>query len=145
MYDTRGCFTNVSRALQNIISKFPYSRHRTSYENFKLKLCTCAQSHALGTRRKLQLEVLTINEISGIIYFREIILENSRNVTETNPRGRVQPLMVTCLILIVAQDQSYFLGISEVILAFEIPCSLAGFGRLVSVRSCDLWKFTHSL
>ena len=40
-----GCFTNVSRALQNILSKFVYCRNRTSYENFKLKLCTRAQSH----------------------------------------------------------------------------------------------------
>ena len=41
-----GCFTKVSRALQNVISKFVYCRNRTSYENFKLKLCTCAQSMA---------------------------------------------------------------------------------------------------
>ena len=81
--DTGGCFTNVSRALQNILSKFVYCRSRTSYENFKLKLCTCAQSHALGTRTKFQLEILTINVISGIVYFREIILESSRNVSET--------------------------------------------------------------
>ena len=37
-------FTNVSRALQNIIPKFVYCRYRTSYGNFKLKLYTCAQS-----------------------------------------------------------------------------------------------------
>ena len=40
----RGCFTNVSRALQNILSKFEYFGIRSSYENFNLKLCTCAQS-----------------------------------------------------------------------------------------------------
>ena len=38
------CFTNVSRALQDILLKFVYCRNRSSYENFKLKLCTCAQS-----------------------------------------------------------------------------------------------------
>ena len=81
-----GCFTNVSRALQDIPSKLVYCRNRISYENFKLKPCTCAQSPALGTRTKFQLEILTINVISGMIYFREIILESSRNVSETTPR-----------------------------------------------------------
>ena len=80
-----GCFTNVSRALQGILSKFVYCRNRTSYENFKLKLCTRAQSPALGTRTKFQLEILTINVISGMVYFREIFLESSRNVSETTP------------------------------------------------------------
>ena len=60
-----------------ILSKFLCCGNRTSYENFKLKFCTCAQSHALGTRTKLQLEILTINPISDIAYFREIILESS--------------------------------------------------------------------
>ena len=61
------CLINVSRALQNILSKFMYSRNCTSYENFKLKLCTCAQSIALGTRTKFQLEVLNTNVISSIV------------------------------------------------------------------------------
>ena len=82
-----GCFTNVSRALQDILSKFVYCRNHTSYENFKLKLCTCAQSPALGTRTKFQLEILTINVISGMVYFHKIILESSRNVSETTPRA----------------------------------------------------------
>ena len=43
------------------------------------------QSHALGTRAKFQLEILTTNMISGIVYFREIILESSQNVCETTP------------------------------------------------------------
>ena len=54
--DPGGCFTNVSRALQNILSNFVYGRNRTSYANFKLTLYTCAQSHT-----KFQLEILTIN------------------------------------------------------------------------------------
>ena len=58
-------------------------RNRSFHENFKLKLCMCAQSHALGTRTKFQLEILTINVISSIVYFREIILESLRNVSET--------------------------------------------------------------
>ena len=46
----------------------------------------CAQSHALGTGTKFQLEILSINVISGIVYFRKVILESSRNVSETTPR-----------------------------------------------------------
>ena len=42
---------------------------------FKLKLCMCAQRGSLGTRTKFQLEIYTINVISGIIYFREFILQ----------------------------------------------------------------------
>ena len=74
------------RELQNILSKFVCCRNRTSYEHFRLKLCSCAQSHALGARTKFQLEILTINVITGIVYFREIILESSWNVSETTPR-----------------------------------------------------------
>ena len=40
---------------------------------------------ALGTRTKFQIEILTINVISSIVDFREIILESSRNVSETTP------------------------------------------------------------
>ena len=43
---------------------------------------------ALGTRTKFQLEILTINVISGIIYFHKIILEGSRNISETTPPTR---------------------------------------------------------
>ena len=82
---TGGCFTNISRALQNILSEFEYCGNSTCYANIKLKLCTCAQSHALGTRTKFPLEILTMNVISGIAYFHEIILESSRNVSETTP------------------------------------------------------------
>ena len=62
-----------------------YSRNRTSYENFNLKLCTCAQSLALGTRTNFQLGILTINVICGIVYFHEIILESWWNVSEITP------------------------------------------------------------
>ena len=88
-----GCFTNVSRALQDFLLKFVYCRNCSSYENFKLKLCTCAQSMALGTRTKFQLEILTINVISGIVYFREFVLESSRNVSEPTPRASVDMIL----------------------------------------------------
>ena len=48
-----------------------------------LKICTCAQSHALGTCTKFQLEIFSINVIPGTVYFCEIILESSQNVSET--------------------------------------------------------------
>ena len=47
----------------------------------------CAQNHALGTPTKFQHEILTMNVFSGIVYFRRIILESSRNVSETTTRG----------------------------------------------------------
>ena len=81
----RGYLTKFSRAIQNILSKFVYCRNCTSYENFKPILCTCVQSHALDTRTQFQFEILTINVITGIVYFREIILESSRNVNEALP------------------------------------------------------------
>ena len=34
------------------------------------------------------LEILTENVIFGIVYFREIILKSSRNVSETTPKSR---------------------------------------------------------
>ena len=48
----KGCFTNVSRALQNNFAKIYNARNYIYGENFKLKLCTYAQSMALGTRAK---------------------------------------------------------------------------------------------
>ena len=53
---TGGCFTNVSRAPRNNIHA----------ENFKLKICACAQSHALGTRTKFQLKIITRGTILAI-------------------------------------------------------------------------------
>ena len=40
----------------------------------------------MGTHAKFQLEILGINVVSGIVYFHEIILESSRNLSETTPR-----------------------------------------------------------
>ena len=81
----RYSWVNISRVLQNILLKFVYCRNSTCDENFKLKLRTCAQSHALGTRTKFQLKILIINVMSGVVYFREIILESLRNVSKTTP------------------------------------------------------------
>ena len=35
--------------------------------------------------QKFQFEILTVNKICGIVCFREIVLESSRNVSETTP------------------------------------------------------------
>ena len=43
----------------------------------------CADRHAMGTRTKFQLEIITIDVISGIVYFHEIILESSRNMSQS--------------------------------------------------------------
>ena len=80
-----GGFTNVWRAFKNILSKSMYCSNWNSYEDFNLKLCTCAKSMVLGTHTKFRLEILTINVISEIVYFREIILASSRYVNEKNP------------------------------------------------------------
>ena len=44
--ETEGCYTNVSRALQNNLMKIYNARNQIYVEKFKLKLCTCAQSMA---------------------------------------------------------------------------------------------------
>ena len=86
-----GCFTNASRALQRNLAKIYNARNHNYSENFKLKICTCAQSKALGTHTKFQLEILIRSAISAIHKFRENMLESSRNVSETTPRTLRQP------------------------------------------------------
>ena len=83
--DPGDCFTNVSQALQNNLAKIYNASNHIYGENFKLKLCTCAQSMALGTRTKLQFEMLIGSAISATHKFRENILESSQNVSETTP------------------------------------------------------------
>ena len=85
--DPGGCFTNVSRTLQNNLAKIYNVRNHIDGENFKVKLCTCAQSMALCTRTKFQLEMLIRSVISATHTFRENILESSQNVSETTPQG----------------------------------------------------------
>ena len=78
-----GCFTNTCGALQILSwNVCVCCRNRTSYENFELKLGTCAQNHALGTVSAWNSHLYVI---SGIVHFHEIILESSRDVSETTP------------------------------------------------------------
>ena len=86
--ESGGCFTYVSRALQNNLAKIHNARNHIYGKNFKLKLCMCAQSMALGTHTKFQLEILIRSTISAIHKFRENILESSRNVSETTLRSQ---------------------------------------------------------
>ena len=80
------CFTNALRALQNNIAKIYNARTHIYGDNFMLELCMCAQSMALGTHTKFQLENLTRSMISAIHKFQENNLESSWNVFETTPR-----------------------------------------------------------
>ena len=110
-----------------------YCKNRSSYENFKLKLCTCDQSHALGKRTKFQLEILTINVIDSIVYFREIVLETSQKVSETTPwsLGPLKSNGVLVNFYLRAQWTPQNLKICNVLLQNE-PLKF----------DSDLWKFT---
>ena len=84
--------------LSKMFSKLGYCRHHTSYENFKLKLCTCPHTHALGTCTKLHHEILTKNVIFGIVYFCEIILESSQTTPSKVERSGLScPLASGCI------------------------------------------------
>ena len=81
-----GVVSLTFRELSEIISRKIYNARNNIYaEKFKLKLCTCAQSMALGTRTKLQLEILIRSTILVIYKFWKNILESLRNVSETPP------------------------------------------------------------
>ena len=110
-----------------------YCKNRSSYENFKLKLCTCDQSHALGKRTKFQLEILTINVIDSIVYFREIVLETSQKVSETTPwsLGPLKSNGALVNFYLRAQWTPQNLKICNVLLQNE-PLKF----------DSDLWKFT---
>ena len=69
----------------NFLSKYVYYRNRTSDENFQLKIFTCDQSMALGTRTIFDLGTLIINVIFGIVYFRDLILGSSWKFSEICP------------------------------------------------------------
>ena len=67
--EIRGCFTNTSQALKNNPTKIYNARNHIKGENFKLKLCTCAQSTALGTHASFQLWIRIRGMISAIQKF----------------------------------------------------------------------------
>ena len=76
-----GCFTNVSRALQNDLAKYAKPEIK-----FMVRTSSCnfvRVPKALGTRTKFQLEIRIRTTISAIHKFRENIWEGSRNASET--------------------------------------------------------------
>ena len=75
----------------------------------------------LGTRAKFQLQILTENVISVVVYFREIILESSRNVSETTPRWTHRPLGKVVMILNWSFSNSYQEWISFLFLVKLLP------------------------
>ena len=85
-----GCYTNFARALQNNLAKIHNARNQIYAENFKLILCTCAQSMVLDIRTKCQLEILIRCTISAIHTLWENILESSWNVSETTQAHQTQ-------------------------------------------------------
>ena len=75
---SRGCFINISPALQ-ILSRNLYIADivlLVIISNWKFVPVPKTM------RTKFQFEILTINVISGLVYFREIIFKSSRNVSE---------------------------------------------------------------
>ena len=68
---------------KNNLAKIYSGRYNIDADNFKLKLCACAQSMALSTHTKFQLEILIRSAILVIYKFRDNILESSRNASET--------------------------------------------------------------
>ena len=91
--EPRGCFTNVLRGLQNNLTKIHNARYRMYGENFKLKHCSCAQSMALGTRTKFQLEILITITISTIHKFREC-LGKPASINESTPRPSTSMILI---------------------------------------------------
>ena len=104
------CYTNVLRALQNNLAKINSARNSIYVENFKLKLCACAKSMALGTGTKFQLEIRTRSTISAIHKFQENILKSSWNVSEAI-RGLTEiPFYLSLIWMIIQQDSFPYLS-----------------------------------
>ena len=94
-----GYFTNILRTLQDNLVKIYNARNHIYGENFKLKLCTCAQSHA--HTYKVSAWNPHQSTISATHKFRENILESSRNVSETPPRTCNDSCCVMCKICLI--------------------------------------------
>ena len=78
-----GCYHFENQLLQNILSKFVHCKNN---ENFKLKLCTCAQSHAFGTHTKCQLEIIIIMWFLTLYIFTRL-LWRARETLMKQPPG----------------------------------------------------------
>ena len=56
----------------------------------------CVQSHAMGSRTGFRLGVLAMGVISGVLYFREIVLGSSRSVNEATPWRCTEKSLSSC-------------------------------------------------
>ena len=75
----------------------------------------CAQRHALGTHAGFRLEALTVEVISGLVFFMSIYLESLQGVGETAPGSDIAStrvllgrLLAACLVMdgqMVIHDQ----------------------------------------
>ena len=82
-----------------------------------------AQSHALGKRTKFQLYILIINVTSGIAYFREINLENSRSISETTTK-----IVHSCGTAIFEKNKSLF-----------VVTDLSSFDKVGIISASNRW------
>ena len=83
----------VSRALQNNLAKIYNASIHIYGENFKLKLCTCAQSMALGSRTKFLLEILSRGTFLQYTNF-ERIFQRARETMVKQPPVHLPPDMM---------------------------------------------------
>ena len=61
------------------------AKNNNNNDNNMKQVSISSERNALGIRSKVQLDIININVISGIEYFREMILKSSRNFSETTP------------------------------------------------------------
>ena len=103
-----GCFTNVWRALQNNLSKFVNSWNRTSYFLWEIQTETLymCPKHPLGTRTSFSLKFspwMFMGHFWHCTFWRDylMILESSRNVSETTPwhGNRASEVQLLCPIV----------------------------------------------
>ena len=67
------------------MSIFPSQKYKQKGSQNNRDLNKCTSGPNLGTCAKFQLDILNVNVISGMVYFCEIILGSSQNISETTP------------------------------------------------------------
>ena len=65
---TGGCFTNVSRAPQNILAKIHNTRNHIYCENFNLKICTCAHVQSFSLKFSSQVLFVQYTNFERIVW-----------------------------------------------------------------------------
>ena len=90
------CCSNIWWALQNCLTKIHITGNHIYGEYLKLKLCTCAQSHALGTRTTFHLRILIRTTISAINNFKVISWRAHRMLVKQPPGERGHYYWCSC-------------------------------------------------